>query len=78
MPKPIYLHTLASMATMAETTVDEVQHILDAIGAQPTFVVNLTPLYGAEVLGTVVAKARGWTNLAAFHKTFFDEIEADA
>jgi len=77
MPKPVYLHTLAQAATMAETTVAAAQRHLDEIGAQPTLIVNLTPFYSAEVVGTLIARVKNWSNLPAFHKTFFDEIQAD-
>jgi hypothetical protein len=77
MPNPIYLHTLAHVVTLAETSVSEVQRILDEIGARPTFIINLSPLYDAAVAGTVLAKVKGWTNLAAYHATYFGEVRAD-
>ena len=77
MPKPLYLHTLAHLATLAETPVPEVQRILDEIGGQPVFIVNLTPLYSAEVCGTVIARVKGWTHQAVYHRTYFDEVLGD-
>jgi len=77
MPKPTYLHTLAHMASMAETSVAETQRILDEIGAQPMFVVNMTPLYDAAIAGTLIARVKGWTDQPAYHRTYFDEIQGD-
>ena len=73
-----YCHTLAHMAAIAETSVAGTQRILDEIGAQPAFVVNLTPLFDAEILGTVIARIKGWTDQPAYSRTYFDEIQGRA
>lgn len=79
MPKPTYLVTLAYAATLAETSVAETQRILDELGAQPMFVVNMTPLYDAAVAGTLICRAKAWTDQAAYHRRFDtpSEIQAD-
>lgn len=72
-----YMHSLAHLAVLAESTVAAVERIIREIGAQPAMVLNLTAYYDGEVCGTVVARAKGWTDQPAYHKTFFQEIQAD-
>jgi hypothetical protein len=66
------------MAAMAETSVAGTQRVLDEIGAQPAIVVNLTPLFAAEILGTVIARVKGWTDQPAYARTYFGEIQGRA
>ena len=70
MNEPVYLHSLAHLSVLAELPVPQVQRILDEIGARPAFVVNLTPLYSAEVLGTVTCRVKGWTDQPAYHRRY--------
>lgn len=75
--KPIYLETTGHMAVFAEIPVAAVKAIIAEIGAKPRFVINCLAHYDAEVAGTVIARAKGWTNLPAYHRRFDDaEIRA--
>ena len=75
MAKPIYLETLGHIAVTAQTPVSEVQRILKEIGAKPEYVINCIPHYSAMVAGTVIARAMGWTNQAAYHRRYDSELE---
>jgi hypothetical protein len=74
MSQPVYLESLGHIAATAGVSVSEVQRILREVGAEPAFVINCIPHFSAEVAGTVIARARGWTNLPAYHKRFDAEI----
>ena len=74
----VHIQSIGQIACMAETPVPDVQQILDDVGAEPALVINLIPHYTTEVCGTVIARAKGWTELLAYSRTFFDEIQADA
>ena len=78
MSEPTYLHSIGHLSCMAETSVPDVQQILDEIGAKPAFVINLVPHYSSEVCGTVIARANGWTDQEAYHKVYFSEVHGDA
>ena len=75
MPETTYLHSLAYLTTLAEVPVPDVQRILDQIGAKPSLVLNLCAYYGGDVAGAVIARARGWSDQPAYHRTFHDEAQ---
>ncbi len=78
MRKPVYLESLGHIAATAGCPVSEVLRIIAEIGARPVFVINGVPHFSAEVAGTVIARARGWTNLSAYHKRFDGIALSDA
>ena len=73
-----YMHSLAHMATLAEAPVSTVQRIVAEIGAQPALVLNVTPYFGSEVCGTIIARVRGWADQPAYHRAYHPEVRADA
>lgn len=68
--KPVYLESLGRLAVLASAPVATVQAILEEIGAKPAFVINGVPHYTGPVCGTVMARANGWTDQAAYHRRF--------
>lgn len=75
MNEPVYLESLGHIAATAGVPVCEVQKIIVEIGAQPAYVINCIPHFAAEVAGTVIARAQGWTNLPAYFRRFDEGIE---
>lgn len=74
MCKPVYLESLGHIACVAGAPVSEVQRIIDEIGARPHFIIDTIPHYPAEVVGTVIARARGWTDQPAYHRRYDAEV----
>ena len=73
--KTIHLETTGRMAVLAEISVAAVKAIIEKIGAEPRFVINGLAHYDAEVAGTVIARAHGWTNLLAYYRQFGEPEE---
>ncbi|NLF08949.1 MAG: hypothetical protein GX594_13360 [Pirellulaceae bacterium] len=73
----IHLETTGHMACLAQIPVAAVKTIIGEIGAKPRFTINGLEHYDAKVCGTVIARARGWTDQAAYYRRFDEEIQGN-
>jgi hypothetical protein len=69
----IHLDTTGHMAVLAEIPVAAIKVIIVEIGAKPRFVINGLEHYDALVAGTVISRAKGWTNQPAYYRRFDSE-----
>jgi len=73
MTKTVHLESLGHIAVLAEIPVVEVQKIIAEIGAEPAYTINGVPHFDSAVAGTVIARAKGWTDQAAYSRRFDGE-----
>ena len=77
MSQTVCLESIGHLAATAGVSVVEVQRILREIGViEPAYFINAIPHYSGDVAGTVIARARGWSDQAAYYRRYDAEIQS--